>query len=312
MFTEDISPGSSITPANQRAVWLQERKTGIGASDAAAVFGLSPYKSPLALYFEKRGEVEMPVVEREALYWGRILQSPIALRYRHETRREVEEPNPYAIQRHVTHPHMIATLDARAEAGLRGVKPPADGMGVVEIKNAGFFKREDWRDEPPLAFQIQCQHQMFVTGAQWASVAALVGGQQFFWTDIPRHNGFIEVLVRQVGEFWSRVQTGTPPEADGTESTKQLLKQLYPKDNGEILTLPAKWAEVDERLVAIKTEQKKLQAERDGLENTLKLAIGNATAAVIDGAGVYTHKWQSRREFTVAPAEFRVLRRKGE
>lgn len=30
-----------------RTEWLEIRKTGIGASDAAAVVGLSPYKSPL-------------------------------------------------------------------------------------------------------------------------------------------------------------------------------------------------------------------------------------------------------------------------
>jgi putative phage-type endonuclease len=315
MFTEDISPGSSITETNKRAVWLKERQTGIGASDSAAVFGLSPYKSPLALYFEKRGEVDVPESEREALYWGRILQSPIALRYRHETGRDVEEPDPYAIRRHATHPFMIATLDALATAKQPTAKqPPAGGTGVVEIKNAGFFKKEEWRDEPPLAFQIQAQHQMFVTGAEWASLAALVGGVEFFWADIPRHNGFINVLVNKVGEFWSRVQSGDPPEADASESTRLLLKQLYPKDNGEIITLPSKpWADVDEELVRIKADQKKFQERRDELENKLKLAIGPATAAVVDGIGtVYTHKWQQRREFTTAASEFRVLRRKGE
>lgn len=314
MFTEDPSPGSSITPANQRAVWLQERKTGIGASDAAAVFGLSPYKSPLALYFEKRGEVEMPESEREALYWGRVLQSPIARRYEYETDREIEEPDQFAILRHPTHPFMLATLDATAMAKSPTAKqPPAGGRGVVEIKNAGFFKKEEWRDEPPLAFQIQAQHQMFVAGAEWASLAALVGGVEFFWADIARHNGFINVLLNKVGEFWSRVQSGTPPEADGTESTRQLLKQLYPRDNGEIITLESKWANVDDELVRIKIDQKKYQERRDKLENELKLAIGTATAAQIDGStAVYTHKWQERREFTTPASAFRVLRRKGE
>jgi putative phage-type endonuclease len=316
MFTEDLSPGSSITDKAKRAAWLKERQSGIGASDAAAVFGLSPYKSPLALYFEKRGEVDVPESEREALYWGRILQSPIARRYEYETDRKVEEPDPYEIRRHATHPFMIATLDALAMPTPIGKQPPngAGGMGVVEIKNAGFFKREDWRDEPPLAFQIQAQHQMFVTGAQWASIAALVGGVEFFWADLARHNGFIEVLLNRLGEFWEKVQAGTPPPADASESTRQLLKQLYPKDNGEIITLASKpWANVDDELVRIKAEQKKLQERRDELENQLKLAIGKATAAVIDQTtAVYTHKWQQRREFVTQASEFRVLRRKGE
>lgn len=309
VFTTFVEPHDA-----RREVWLKERLTGIGASDAAAVFGLSPYKSPLMLYFEKRAEIETPVLEREALYWGRILQSPIALRYGHETGRIVEEADPYTIRRHPTHPFITASLDAEAIPTPTSQRPPADGKGVVEIKNAGFFKREDWRDEPPLAFQIQAQHQMFVTGAQWASVAALVGGQEFFWTDIPRHNGFINVLVNRVGEFWSQIQSGIPPEPDASESTKLLLKQLYPKDTGEIITLnAAAWAPVDEQLQKIKTEQKRLAAERDVLEAKLKLAMGVATAAQVDGADcVYTWKWQSRREFVTAASEFRVLRRKGE
>ena len=306
-FTTFVEP-----PDPAREAWLKDRLTGLGASDAAAVFGVSPYKSPLALYYEKRGEIDMPVAEREALYWGRILQGPIAVRYGHETGRTVLETPPFELRRHATHPHMIATLDALATATPTSKFPPAGGPGGVEIKNAGFFKREDWRDEPPLPFQIQAQHQMFVTGAQWGSIAALVGGVEFFWTDIQRNNGFIEVLVRQCGEFWARVTSGTPPEPDASDSTRLLLKQLYPKDTGEIITLGPEYSELDEKLQQVKKAAEKLSVDRALLENKLRLAIGPATAATLDNGSVYTFKHQKRREFVMPETEFRVLRRKGE
>lgn len=192
-----------------------------------------------------------------------------------------------------------------------GAPTPASGPGVVEIKNAGFFKREDWRDEPPLAFQVQVQHQMAVTGAQWGSVAALVGGVEFFWTDIPRHNGFIEKLLQACGEFWERVQAGTPPAADGSESTRQLLKELYPRDTGEVIALPAPFISVDEELTRLKKQAKALAQRRATLEAELKLAIGAATAATLDNGTVYTYKTQGRREFVTPASEFRVLRRRG-
>lgn len=307
VFTTFVEP-----PDPARDAWLKQRLTGLGASDAAAVFGVSPYKSPLALYYEKRGEIDMPVSEREALYWGRILQSPIAVRYANETGRQVIETPPYELRRHPTHPHMIATLDALATATPTSKWAPAGGPGNVEIKNAGFFKREDWRDEPPLAFQIQAQHQMFVTGCQWGSIAALVGGVEFFWTDIQRNNGFIEVLVRLCGEFWARVTAGTPPEPDASESTRLLLKQLYPKDTGEIINLGPEYSELDEKLQKLKADAKKLQEERAQLENKLKLAMGSATAATFENGSVYTFKTQGRREFVMPATEFRVLRKKGE
>lgn len=33
--------------------WHEERKKGIGGSDAAAVLGMDPYRSPLAVYYDK-------------------------------------------------------------------------------------------------------------------------------------------------------------------------------------------------------------------------------------------------------------------
>lgn len=304
----------------RRQAWLAERRTGLGASDVAAIFGVSPYKSALALYHEKRGDIEVPIAEQEALYWGRVLQDPIAVRYAHETRRGLEITDPYAIRRHPTHPHILATLDAIGTPQTNAEPTPAPGPGVVEIKNAGFFKREEWRDEPPLVFLIQAQHQMFVTGTQWASVAALVGGTQFFWADISRHDGFIERLVTACNVFWARVQNGDPPPADGSESTRELLKQLYPKTNGEFVTLTGRvrkdhertWVDVDEKLQWLKKEQKSLAEQRDELENVIRQGIGENVGALLDNGAVWTNKTQSRREFVTKASEFRVLRRKGE
>ncbi|HQE50274.1 MAG TPA: YqaJ viral recombinase family protein, partial [Fervidobacterium sp.] len=44
--------------------WLQFRKRGIGGSDISAILGLNPWKSPLALYYDKVGENE---VEEESI-----------------------------------------------------------------------------------------------------------------------------------------------------------------------------------------------------------------------------------------------------
>lgn len=317
MFTEDPTPGSSITAKNEQAVmraeWLKHRQRGLGASDVAAVFGVSPYKSLLALYHEKRGDIEMPEVEREALYWGRHLEGPIAKRYAEETKRRVQLEVPFNIRWHPTQEFMFATLDATAEVvGGTSIAAPAGGPGVTEIKNVGFFKKEEWRDEPPLPFLIQVNHQMAVTGREWGSFAFLVGGNQFMWADVPRNNAFIEVLIAKAREFWQRVLDARPPEVDGSDSTRELLKQLYPKDSGRIIALPKPLIEVDEELVKLKAEQKKLQGRRDELENQLKYGIQDATVATLDNGAVYTFKTVNRREFTTAAGSYRTLKRKGD
>ena len=53
--------------APDRAAWLAQRRNGIGASDIAAVLGISPWKTPLQLYMDKRGGDN---VNHSAHLWG--------------------------------------------------------------------------------------------------------------------------------------------------------------------------------------------------------------------------------------------------
>ena len=63
-----------------REEWLNERRSGIGGSDAAAVMGLNPWKSPLDVYLDKTGQL-MESPDNPALYWGRVLEEVVAREY---------------------------------------------------------------------------------------------------------------------------------------------------------------------------------------------------------------------------------------
>ena len=52
--------------------WLELRKNGIGGSDAAAVCGISRYKSPVELWMEKTDKMA-PSEAGESAYWGTVL-----------------------------------------------------------------------------------------------------------------------------------------------------------------------------------------------------------------------------------------------
>ena len=43
-----------------REDWLEERKKGIGGSDAATILGLNPYKTTIELWEEKTGRKDAP------------------------------------------------------------------------------------------------------------------------------------------------------------------------------------------------------------------------------------------------------------
>ena len=46
--------------SKSREEWLQERKKGIGGSDAAVVIGKSKWKNNVQLWEEKTGRIETP------------------------------------------------------------------------------------------------------------------------------------------------------------------------------------------------------------------------------------------------------------
>ncbi len=70
----------------------ENRATGIGGSDAAAVCGLNPYKSPVDVYLEKVGAAA-PVDETERMFWGNKLEDVVADVYSDRTGRKVRRRN---------------------------------------------------------------------------------------------------------------------------------------------------------------------------------------------------------------------------
>jgi putative phage-type endonuclease len=68
----------------ERDEWLEQRRHGIGGSDAAAALGLSPWKTPLSLYLEKTGDAR-PFRDNESMLWGRVLEPAIRAEYTRRT-----------------------------------------------------------------------------------------------------------------------------------------------------------------------------------------------------------------------------------
>jgi len=313
-----------------REEWLAARRTyGIGSSDVPAILGISRFQSALALYHEKKGLKAPSPATEEQRRWGQILEEPIAQRFALETKRPVYNPNDgdFKILRRTDRPFMIASVDriqicdahnamSQGFVLAEGMTPaPAEGMGILEIKNAHLMMRDEWQGEhannqPPVEYQVQLQHQLAVTGALWGSIAALIGGVIFLWADVPRDQELIDRLIDMEAEFMRRLELSDPPLADGSESSRDVLRKLYPKDNGQLITLGPEALEWHHALEAAKLARKQAEADEALMSNLLKQAIGENTGGILPDGNIYTHKWQERAEFLSPKSEFRVLRLK--
>lgn len=284
--------------------WLKGRRFGIGASEASAVLGLNPWKSALALYAEKLEIAEPSAEETEAMEWGIALEPVIAEKYAARTGRKLADPEPFTIYRSRKHEFMTATPD-------RFILGDPRGLGVLQIKAVGAFKAEEWETEPPVYYQVQVQQEMAVSGATWGSLAALIGGQRLLWYDLARSERFVKVLAEKEAVFWARLVAMDPPPVDGSESAREVLRRLYPKETpGLVVNLPGEAVEWDTELQALKDQGKAYEAKRTELENRIKAAIGEAESGVLPNGTTYTWKASERKGYVVEPTITRTLRRK--
>ena len=182
------------------ALDLEARKKGIGGSDAGAILGVSPWKTPLQVYMDKVGAAD-PIQDNDSMFWGRTLEPVIRQRYADVTNRKVVVPDTL-----ITHPKfefMIGNLDGITSDNR-----------VLEIKTAR--SAEGWGEpgsnEIPDSYMIQVQHYMLITAIPVADVAVLIGGSDFRIYEVPAEPELMELMIEKETGFWSRVINRDPPE----------------------------------------------------------------------------------------------------
>ena len=256
-----------------RNEWLAWRKKGIGSSDAPVAIGISPYKSPLALWLEKTNRQEPEDLStKEAVFWGTTLEPILADVYMQRTQKKVRRVN--QILQHPEHPYLLANLDRAIEGG-----------GILEIKTAGLRSERQWEEGVPFAYQIQVLHQLAVTGKAWADVAVLIGGQEFRIYRVERDEARIATLIALENRFWQYVSEDQQPPVDGSESSKKALAQLYPTDHAPLVDV----SDQPERnalfadLIKARQASQVLEQQEALLEQRVKEVIGDAQGALFAG-----------------------------
>jgi putative phage-type endonuclease len=286
-----------------REAWLAARNDGIGGSEAAIVMGASTWGSPYSLWAQKTGLVEANRKDNPVLTFGRVVEPHIAEVYQQVTERKLIHLGDHTVRLHprlrfmrATHDRIIEAIDDR-------------GPGILSIKTGRWNKADEWVDEPPLAYQLQIQHELACSGLAWGSFAVLFWGEELKWLDVERHDAIIGELETEEADFWRRVVEGDPPPVDGSEHTEKALKAVHVKQVDDVTaTLGEDALAWHETLVRCKEELKRLEAEKKDAENQLRAAIGTATSAALPGGIKYTYKLIHKNEYTVQAQDQRQLR----
>lgn len=245
--------------------WLEQRKKGIGGSDASVVCGINRYKSPVELWMEKTNRIAAKETG-EAAYWGTQLEALVRAEFTKRT--GIEVTHTMQLLQSVEHPFMLANLDGVCEH-------PELGPCIFEAKTASAYKAGEWENSIPDEYQLQIQHYMAVTGYRGTYIAVLIGGNTFKWRFIPRDEGLIAMLIQLESDFWQHVESVTPPPLDGSEATARFLAERFPRSVPQSkIALPDSAADLLRQYDTACEHLAAVQEEKLEAENLLKQMLG--------------------------------------
>lgn len=284
--------------------WLAARRKGIGASDVAAVVGVSPYAGPFKVWMDKTGQ--LPNVDNEAMEWGRRLEGPVLHKFAdsHPDWQVTFKPGMFA-DGHC--PWRLVTPD--------GIAKTTDGCVLVEAKTSlsPFLDEEEWgepgTDEVPLHYLCQVNWGCGLFGySEWVMPVLQAGPvyREYSGRFDPQ---LFERLAVRVDRMWHQhIVPGVEPPADGLASTVDLLvgrhrAQRHAK--GELPAEAATWAR------AYKTNHRTIaefQAAKDQYGNLLRQALlaVNAEDGEVDGQVVAT--WRRTKDKPVEVFDLAAFR----
>lgn len=266
----------------QHEDWLEHRRLGIGGSDAAAICGLSRYKSPMAVYLEKLGELP-PVEDNPKMKAGRLLEPVIADWFAEDTGYKVWRQN--AIFQHPEHPFMLANIDRWL---------PGQNAGL-ECKNTSEYCKDDWSGtQAPTEYILQCNHYMAVTGADRWFIAVLIGGWDFQWRVIERDEELIKNLITIEKGFWEEHVVAKVPPVFSHQDT-EYLKDAFPEsDSDSSIELPEEAYPIIQELHLARVAKSQAEQREEAAKNQIKGYMQTSERAYFQGDLRFTWKTGKR------------------
>lgn len=232
------------TAGMTNAQWLAARMHGpsgkipytVGGSDVAAVFGVSPWTTPLELWMIKKGRMKPPAKSNaNQLEMGHLLEPIAAHWYAKKTGNRVyEDTNLY---QHADHPYALANFDRRFERASDG-EP-----GILECKSCTYHKASEWDNGAiPLYYELQLRFYLAVADVNIGSFSAIWGNNpdnDLAIPDITRDKAKEDMIFERLDEWIWSLEHDKPPTMSGVAPQLALesLARIYGESQSGLPTI---------------------------------------------------------------------------
>ncbi len=224
--------------------WLECRMHGpkgdipytVGGSDVAAIFGVSPWVTPMELWLIKKGRIKPPSKSNPGqLEMGHLMEPIAAHFYAKKTGNKVYmDTNLY---QHADHPYALANLDRRFIQA-------SDGQpGILECKNPTYHKAGEWNDETyPLYYELQLRFYLAVTDVDLGAFSAIWGNNpehDLATPSLTRDRAKEDMIFERLDEWIWSLEHDKPPTMAGVPPKLALdsLAKIYGASNPALPTI---------------------------------------------------------------------------
>jgi predicted phage-related endonuclease len=231
---------------------------------------------------KKNNTVDTPL-ENERIKWGKRLEAAIAS--------GIAEENAWAIQ---PFPEYMCdpSLKIGASFDFSILSSRGEREGILEIKNVDglvykntWIENEDGSVEAPLHIELQVQHQLLVSGLNYAYIGALIGGNRLVVTRRERNEKVLDAIKTKVIAFWQSVNANQAPAPDFSKDAEYIVRSMQYADPGKVLdgTDNAELASIAEEYRAQGEIEKAASSKKAELKARLLTLVGDAEKVLGNG-----------------------------
>lgn len=277
----------------------KDRTKFLGGSDAAAVMGVSPWKTPVQVWQEKTGRVSDDARAKEQSAKSKLFsrghrwEQPafeMLCEVLRDAGHEITEVS--ASRRYIDSQYDFLACEIDREIMFNGE------LVNVEIKTVHAFAAHKWgdmdTDEVPIEYAAQVMHGLGITGRRICIVGCLVGADNIVPYYVERDDETIESMRHQCVKFWQgHVVLDTPPDPLNFQD----LSILFPKDDGSSVEATENIQFAVNQLKEIKQTIKANETQAEELEFQIKDFMEPAATLVCNGKNLVTFKTQVTSRF---------------
>lgn len=278
-----------------REEWLAYRRRGIGGSDAAAIFGISPFRTARDLYYDK---LDIVSVENDEGNWvamemGNLLEPLVAKIFARKTGYKVYQVK--KMFQHLANPFILADVDYFVEL-------PDGETAILEIRTTNYNARDHWwmggEKIIPVYYESQGRHYMAVMDMDRVFFCCLYGNNEdeVIIREIRRDASYEEELIFLEREFWeNHVLARKPPPylEDGDLIIDSSRRHFGPANpdapavelNASMEAKVLRYLQLQEEKKSEEAHSKQIEKEMKRLKGMLVAEMGASCTAVCRSGG---------------------------